>query len=304
MTKPNIFAAYDGGVTEAAERVLVTLLRGFGPWKDSVFLVGGLTPRYLVAARPPKVPQHAGTGDVDVVIDVAILTDTEAYSTLEENLHAMGFDRGTNDRGVKVSWRWEARLETGATMILEFLAEHPELGGGKVKVLPTEGNVSALNIPHASMVFDLHDKTELTAELLGGGGLATETVRYANIVSFTCLKAFAFDHRNARKDAHDLVYCLEHHSGELDAAIDAFKGALAGPHADAVQEALAKLKTRFVHEDPDQSYRRDGPVAVARFEDNDADVGDNQEVRDLRILRQRRVADLMGELLGALAPGE
>ena len=31
MTKPNIFAAYDGGVTEAAERVLVTLLRGFGP---------------------------------------------------------------------------------------------------------------------------------------------------------------------------------------------------------------------------------------------------------------------------------
>src|SRR3546814_3075318 len=73
-------------------------------------------------------------------------------------------------------------------MILEFLAEHPELGGGKVKVLPTEGNVSALNIPHASMVFDLHDKTELTAELLDGEGLATETVRYANIVSFTCLK--------------------------------------------------------------------------------------------------------------------
>ncbi len=31
MTKPNTFAAYDGGVTEAAERVLVTLLRGFGP---------------------------------------------------------------------------------------------------------------------------------------------------------------------------------------------------------------------------------------------------------------------------------
>lgn len=31
MTKPKTFAAYDGGVTEACERVLVTLLRGFGP---------------------------------------------------------------------------------------------------------------------------------------------------------------------------------------------------------------------------------------------------------------------------------
>lgn len=301
MTKPKTFDAYNGAVTEAAERVLVTLLRGFGPWKDTVFLVGGLTPRYLVAARPPEVPQHAGTGDVDVVVDVAILTDTEAYSTLEENLHAMGFERGTNESGVKVSWRWEARLETGATMILEFLAEHPELGGGKVKVLPTEGNVSALNIPHASMVFDLHDTTELTAELLNGGGLATEVVRYANIVSFTCLKAFAFDHRNARKDAHDLVYCLEHYPGGLDSVISAFKDALAGSHAEAVQEALAQLKTRFVHEDPDQSYRRDGAVAVARFEDNDADVDDNEEIRDLRILRQRQVADLMGQFFAALA---
>lgn len=301
MTKPKTFDAYNGAVTEAAERVLVTLLRGFGPWKDTVFLVGGLTPRYLVAARPPEVPQHAGTGDVDVVVDVAILTDTEAYSTLEENLHAMGFERGTNENGVKVSWRWEARLETGATMVLEFLAEHPELGGGKVKVLPTEGNVSALNIPHASMVFDLHDTTELTAELLNGGGLATEVVRYANIVSFTCLKAFAFDHRNARKDAHDLVYCLEHYPGGLDSAISAFKDALAGSHAEAVQEALAKLKTRFVHENPDQSYRRDGAVAVARFEDNDADVDDNEEIRDLRILRQRQVADLMGQFFAALA---
>ena len=301
MTKPKTFDAYNGAVTEAAERVLVTLLRGFGPWKDTVFLVGGLTPRYLVAARPPEVPQHAGTGDVDVVVDVAILTDTEAYSTLEENLHAMGFERGTNESGVKVSWRWEARLETGATMVLEFLAEHPELGGGKVKVLPTEGNVSALNIPHASMVFDLHDTTELTAELLNGGGLATEVVRYANIVSFTCLKAFAFDHRNARKDAHDLVYCLEHYPGGLDSVISAFKDALAGSHAEAVQEALAKLKTRFVHDDPDQSYRRDGAVAVARFEDNDADVDDNEEIRDLRILRQRQVADLMGQFFAALA---
>lgn len=301
MTKPKTFDAYNGAVTEAAERVLVTLLRGFGPWKDTVFLVGGLTPRYLVAARPPEVPQHAGTGDVDVVVDVAILTDTEAYSTLEENLHAMGFDRATNENGVKVSWRWEARLETGATMVLEFLAEHPELGGGKVKVLPTEGNVSALNIPHASMVFDLHDTTELTAELLNGGGLATEVVRYANIVSFTCLKAFAFDHRNARKDAHDLVYCLEHYPGGLDSVISAFKDALAGSHAEAVQEALAKLKTRFVHDDPDQSYRRDGAVAVARFEDNDADVDDNEEIRDLRILRQRQVAELMGQFFAALA---
>jgi hypothetical protein len=51
--------------------------------------VGGLTPRYFVDAKPPLVPAHAGTRDVDVVIDLQILADTEAYHTLEENLKRM-----------------------------------------------------------------------------------------------------------------------------------------------------------------------------------------------------------------------
>ena len=216
--KPQTMSGYEAAVSESCERVLVTLLRGLGPWKDSLFLVGGLAPRYLISARPPKVPPHAGTGDVDVVVDVSILTDREAYRTLEENLKAMKFERAENAHGKKQSWRWQAEVEGGATMILEFLADDPELSGGRVTELPAEGNVTAINIPHASMVFDLHETVEITAELLNERGRATELVRYADIVSFTCLKAFAFDQRSEPKDAHDLVYCLEHYEGGLDAA--------------------------------------------------------------------------------------
>jgi hypothetical protein len=59
MAKPDHIDGYDSEVTEAAERVLVTLLRGLGPWKESVFLVGGLTPRYLVPAKPAVTIAHA-----------------------------------------------------------------------------------------------------------------------------------------------------------------------------------------------------------------------------------------------------
>lgn len=294
MDKPKTIGGYGAAVTDACERVLVTLLRGIGPWKESVFLVGGLTPRYLVTARPPGVPAHAGTGDVDVVVDVGLLTDTEAYSTLEENLKAMNFERAENERGAKQSWRWQAEVEGGAKMILEFLADSPELGGGKVQELPTKGNVTAINIPHASMVFDLHATVEITAELLNGGGRATETVRYADIVSFTCLKAFAFDHRFEPKDAHDLVYCVEHNDGGLEAAQDAFHRALEGKHADVVREAIAILTRRFCDPDPDESYLRDGPVAVARFE---LGADGDEEMRNARVLRQRTVAEVMGTFL-------
>lgn len=299
MPKPQTISGYEDMVTDACERVLVTLLRGLGPWKDSVFLVGGLAPRYLVTARPPKVPKHAGTGDVDIVVDVGILTTTEAYSTLEENLKAMNFERAENDKGAKQSWRWRAEIEDGTTMILEFLADSPELGGGKVKELPSDGNVSALNIPHASMVFDHHGTVEITADLLSGKGRATEVVRYADIVTFTCLKAFAFDQRFERKDAHDLIYCIENLEGGVGAAQSAFAAALTGPHADAIREALARLAARFRDPNPDESYLRDGPVAVASFEDDEADVSADPDLLNARILRQRHAAEVMADFLGA-----
>ena len=173
MAKPATLDGYSDQYTVDCERVLVTLLRGLGPWKDSVYLIGGLTPRYLVAARPPVVPAHAGTLDVDIVIDLQILADTEAYHTLEDNLKKMGFERAENSAGTKLSWRWQTRTEHGALMVLELLADAPDIAGGKVQPLPTEGTISALNIPHSSIVFDLHQVTEIQAELLGGNGVAT-----------------------------------------------------------------------------------------------------------------------------------
>jgi len=82
MAKPATLDGYSDQYTVDCERVLVTLLRGLGPWKHSVYLVGGLTPRYLISARPPVVPAHAGTLDLDIVIDLQILADTEAYHML------------------------------------------------------------------------------------------------------------------------------------------------------------------------------------------------------------------------------
>ena len=72
----------------------------------------------------------------------------------------MGFERADNDRSVKVNRRWKTKTEKGVTVVLEFLADDPGLKGGALQELPTEGNISAVNIPHASLVFDLHDRGE------------------------------------------------------------------------------------------------------------------------------------------------
>ncbi len=294
MAKPATLDGYSDQYTVDCERVLVTLLRGLGPWKDSVYLIGGLTPRYLVPARPPVVPAHAGTMDVDIVIDLQILANTEAYRTLEDNFKKMGFERAENESGKKLSWRWQTRTERGALMVLELLADAPDIAGGKVQVLPTEGTISALNIPHSSIVFDLHQVTEIQAELLGENGVVTEKIKHANLVSFTCLKSLAFDQRYERKDAHDLIYCIEHAPAGLDTIAEAFRKERHGKHGAVIEAALKILRERFAQDDETEGYRKDGPVSVAKFE-----LGEGGEPgqRELRVLRQRQSSDLIDQLL-------
>lgn len=298
MVKPATGDGYDHRVTENCERVLVTLLRRLGPWKKSIYLVGGLTPRYLVQSRPPAVPPHAGTADVDIVVELQMLAETEAYQTLEENMRAMGLERAVNNKGQKVSWRWTTKTEGGISTILEFLADNPEASHGRVEPLPTKGNISALNIPHSSMVFDHFETKEITAELLGGNGMATETIRHANLVSFTCLKAFAYEDRQERKDAHDLVYCLEHIEGGLDEAVKLFNAARSGKDGATIDQALGVLAKRFVDDGKAEGYLKDGPVAVAKFETGD---GDDEDARNARMLRQRKVSELISALLRDIA---
>lgn len=297
MAKPDTFGGYDKQYTLDCERLLVTLLRGLGPWKDSVYLIGGLTPRYLVDASRQGVPPHAGTQDVDIVIDLQILADTEAYHTLEENLKKMAFERAENAEGKKLSWRWQTKTEHGVTVILELISESVELGGGKVQALPTEKSISALNVPHSSMVFDLYEVKEIQAELLGDNGVASEKVKHANLISFTCLKSFAFDQRYERKDAHDLIYCLENASESIDKVREQFRKELDGKHGTAVRSALEILRKRFASDEKVEGYRKDGPVSVAKFE-----LGESNEdaTKESRILRQRDVSSVIEKLLDVL----
>jgi hypothetical protein len=146
-------------------------------------------------------------------------------------------------------------------------------------------------------VFDLYEVAEIQAELLGNNGIATENVKHANLVSFTCLKAFAYDDRNERKDAHDIIYCIEHASAGLDAVANAFRREREGKHGEVIRAALDVLRRRFADDPSVEGYRKDGPIAVAKFE-----IGQDEdpEQRESRALRQRQASDVIDQLLARI----
>jgi hypothetical protein len=69
---------------------------------------------------------------------------------------------------------------------------------------------------------------------------------------------------------------------------------IAGKHAAVVKEALAILTKRFATDDKAAGYRKDGPVAVARFELGESE---DAEQREARQLRQRQVTDVIEQLV-------
>jgi hypothetical protein len=290
-TKPTTADGYDKDHTLACERALVTLLHGFGTLKHTVRLVGGLVPRYLTPEKPPDVPAHAGTSDVDVVLNLQVLAEGEAYKTLAEQLKAKGFERVKNAMGNPSSWRWQRQVGEHEFVLVEFLRDADEELPGSVQSVADE-KISALAIKHAGIVHEWFVTTDVTAELLTGAGAATETVHFADAVAFVILKSLAFNDRAENKDAADLVHVMRYAMTLSDLAAQFRQRRTEGKHVDAIDEALAALERRFCDGGGVEGYLHDGSIAAARFIH-----GTEAADEDDRVLEQRNVSGLITEFL-------
>lgn len=274
MNRRGHYTDYDEETTRRCERALVTLLGDLGPWRERIYLAGGLAPRYLVGQLPEGARAHIGTADVDLVIGVALGDETpETYRTLQNNLERSGFEQG------EPSFRWAREVES-VTVAIEFLCETDEVEPGRIFRPRGEGTGSklgAFNVRGAHLVRDDFIEREIEGERLDSGGRSRVTVRVANVLPYVVLKILAFQDRHDNKDAYDLVFTLLNYEGGPDAAGETAAGSPIVNHPQ-VAEALALLGERF------RDAGQDGPSAYAMFLDEPGD--DERSAR----LRQEAVA--------------
>jgi len=246
---------YDEEATARCERVLLTLVGELGPWRERIYLVGGLAPRYLVGQLPEGAAAHVGTTDVDLVIGLALGDETpETYRTLQNNLEKAHFEQR------EPSFAWARRVD-GMTVIVEFLCETDQVEAGRIfrpKGESTGSKLGAFNVRGAHLVRDDFVEREIEGERLDGGGRSRVSVRVANVLPYTVLKIFAFQARHVNKDAYDLIFTLLYHDGGPRTAGRAAARSAVARHPQ-VSEALALLEERF------SAAGQDGPHAYASF---------------------------------------
>ncbi len=273
---------YDQAATQRCERALVTLLGDLGPWRERIYLVGGLAPRYLVGSPPVGAEPHVGTTDVDLVVGVALGEDEpETYRTLHTNLTRSGFRQATP------SFAWQRSVD-GLTVTVEFLCETDAVPAGDI-FRPREGTgskLAAFNVRGALLARDDFVEVTIEGERLDDGGMSRVDLRIANVLPYVTLKILAFQDRHQNKDAYDLVYTL---LNAPDGPRAAGERARSSPvrSDERVVEALELLRERFA--DADQ----DGPASYARFLAA-PDAVDDEAAR----LRQQAVATIRAFLRG------
>ncbi len=283
-------AEYDDIHTQDCEIALVMLLRAFGSLAPTLRLVGGLVPRYLTPARPPEVPEHAGTTDVDIVLRVAVLAEKGQYNKLSDQLKANGFSRVVNDEGKPSSWRWEREVNK-RMVVVEFLQHTDDPSKSSKAVSVVDEGVSAMQIQHAGMVHDWFGSREIIVELPDGNGKAKETIYFADAVSFIVLKAVAFEVRRTNKDAADLIHVMRHAEDPDALAAEYARRLSAGVHADALEHGLRALHNKFCDEQGLEGFEKEGPSQFCSFHQI-GEIGS-----EARILEQRNVSGLVTQFI-------
>lgn len=290
-TKFKSAEGYDANLTHNCEMVLVVLLQAFGSLKDTLRLVGGLVPRYLTPERPPEVPAHVGTTDVDVVLNVSVLAAKGTYDKLRRQLRDSGFVPYELGQGKVSSWQWIYELN-GQPVLIEFLqnTDDPDQSG-KLSTVDDEG-VSAVQFLHAGVAQEWFSECKITVDLPGGDGVVTEIVRFADAVAFMVLKTLAFHQRHEHKDVADLIHVMRYWR-----TIDDLAGLYAerlrnGPYVEVLEEVLQLLQTHFCDDETVEGWRKDGPSKFANFHQVGR-AGDDNFIRE-----QREVSAMVEYFIG------
>ena len=266
--------------------MLLTLLGDLGPWRERIYLAGGLAPRYLVGTLPEGARPHVGTTDVDLVIGLALGDEApETYRTLQNNLEKAHF------RQDEPSFRWSRDVD-GVKVHVEFLCETDAVAPGRIfkpKGEFTGSKVGAFNVRGAQLVPLDFIECELKGERLDAGGHSRVAVRVVNLLPYAVLKILAFQDRHENKDAYDLVFTLLHHGG---GPREAGVVASASPVIEHPQvlEALMLMEERF------RDTAQDGPCSYATFL---ARLGDDEEAARLRLQAVVTVEHFLGGLRGS-----
>ncbi len=211
---------YHSAITSASKSVLLELMAILKNYQESIVLIGGWVPYFLLREHKPEGIDftHVGSIDIDLIIDPNVIDEVK-YATIARMLLKRGYQPSK-----EILYQFQRTVRSDVDnkeyiVGVDFLTPQPSKGKGRAhRHRLIQPDLKARNLLGAEVALKLNQKISLSG-VLPGDGVAELDFKMANLASFLALKGFAFGERYQEKDAYDIyVLCDYYEEGPVSVA--------------------------------------------------------------------------------------
>ncbi len=246
---------YHEAITGASKSVLLEIATVLKVYRDSLVLIGGWVPYFLLRDNQPPGSNfnHIGSIDIDFVINPEKIDET-VYATMVQMLLKRGYKSSK-----EILYQFERTVKSESdgkkyTIKIDFLCPvQPQRQKHRHSAI--QPDMKARNLNGAEIVFLSNQEIRLSGTL-PDNGRTTVDFKMAAMAGFMALKGIAFGDRYKEKDAYDIyVLCNYYKKGPASVAeeIERLK------NNPVVKKGLLAVKERF------RAIDSEGPYWVSNF---------------------------------------
>jgi len=247
---------YEKGLVDASLSALLELNVTLRTYRESIVLVGGWAPYFLLQEFGRGGFEHIGSIDIDLAVNPDTI-DRDAYTGIIELIEGRGYEQRLSKDKQAIPSSYIKSLDTGSRSYdiqVDFLTSRglQEKGHRHRKIPP---DLMARVNEECELAFK-HNMRKRISGMLPGNGETDAEILMLDITGCLCMKGMALGERYKEKDAYD-IYAVIAHCLEGPSAV-AMK---VRPHLNEplVQRGIDSILTKF------RNINAEGPSWVANF---------------------------------------
>jgi hypothetical protein len=242
--------------------VLLELFTILGTYRDSLVLIGGWVPYFLLETRKKKDDpfQHIGSIDIDIAVEPEKVPP-KTYASIVELIQEKGYKLRESIKGEKIHYSFNRTItspydDKEYTVGVDFLTiPESETQAKKHRHRKVQPDLLARISKGYEIVFKHNFQYRLTG-ILPDNGENSVDIKIADIVSLLATKGILLGERFREKDAYDLFSVIRHYKDGPKSVAEKISPFLKD---ETIKEAIDNIKDKF------EKIDSAGPSWVAKF---------------------------------------
>jgi len=249
---------YSPDKTKISHSYLLELVATLREYYDSLVLIGGWTPYFILEnfKKPSVEFIHIGSIDIDLAVDPKLFSKgADKYRTIIEHIEKLGYTQRKDRLGQPIPSSFIKQTKEKVDIQVDFLTSFDMNVGKTKRHLRIQPDLMARRAKGCDIAFQHNWECPLKGNLPGNGEIKLK-LKIANIISAIVMKGYALGERLDGKDPYDIYAMIAYYKNGPSSAAEEFRPYIKIP---IVSESLKIINENF------ESIKSNGPVRVGYF---------------------------------------